>query len=57
MNNALLCGSTRLEIGTSTLSEEQCEALMEGLQTRSGDGFELVCLVTLVSHKRHNEEP
>ena len=38
-------------------SEEQREALMEGLQTRSGDGFELVCLVTLVSHKRHNEEP
>ena len=36
-------------------SEEQREALMEGLQTRSGDGFELVCLVTLVPHTRHND--
>ena len=36
-------------------SEEQREALMEGLQTRSGDGFELVCLVTLLPHTRHND--
>ena len=50
------CASLKL---TATIgeepSEEQCEALTEGLQTRSGDGFELVCLVTLVTHKRHND--